>query len=293
MLTPIEIQGKTFKNGRGYKKEEIDEFLRTVGRDYEILYKENLEYKDKLSTLSEGLAYYKSIENTLQKALVLAEKTSNDTTNNAEKKAEAIETEARLKAENIEAEAKAEAERILADSRKELSKIEMKMVSMAQEYEKYRAQCRQMAKAQIELLDGTAYQIDFKAQDINTEPLPKEKEEGISLFFQDAERVKKEKEEAVVSDEKKADETKEENGQTLNEIFERLKGKNDEHEPQDTVRDGAPADTTDVWTPESQGSASFDNTFYQDGNMKFAHVKKENPAMEQTTDFEFIKEEDT
>lgn len=343
MLTPIEIQGKTFKNGRGYKKEEIDEFLRTVGRDYEVLYKENLEYKDKLSTLSEGLAYYKSIENTLQKALVLAEKTSNDTTNNAEKKAEAIETEARLKAENIEAEAKAEAEKILADSRKELSNLEMKMVSMAQEYEKYRAQCRQMAKAQIELLDGAAYQIDFKAQDINTEPLPKEKEEGISLFLKDAERVKKEKagesdkktkeplesaapeespvkeeaviqkekeetvvqkekeetviqkekEETAVSDEKKADETKEENGQTLNEIFERLKSKNDGHEPQATVRDGAPVDTTDVWTPEPQGSASFDNTFYQDGNMKFAHVKKENPAMEQTTDFEFIKEEDT
>lgn len=359
MLTPIEIQGKTFKNGRGYKKEDIDEFLSAVGRDYEILYKENLEYKDKLNTLTEGLSYYKSIENTLQKALVLAEKTSNDTTSNAEKKAEAIEEKARLKAENIEAEAKAEAEKILSDSRKELSKLEMKIVSMAQEYEKYRAQFRQMAKAQIEILDGAAYQIDFKAQDINTAPIQKEREGGISLFLQDAKRVKEHKAESVSSEStedikkdlteggfsaepvaapaseaanyagpaesvayERADlseninssgtsesdvsegidssgavsapkDTEDSEGQTLNDIFERLKNKTDVQENKISDKNNVPLDTTDVWTPDLQRSSSPDFTFYQTDNMKFTHIKKENHAMEETTDFEFIKEEDT
>ena len=43
MLTPIEIQGKTFKNsGMGYSKVDVDSFFSSLTSDYEALYKENL-----------------------------------------------------------------------------------------------------------------------------------------------------------------------------------------------------------------------------------------------------------
>ena len=80
MLTPIELQSKTFKSGGlGYDKKDVDSFMKEVLHGYETLYRENMELSDKISVLNEGIQYYKTIEKTLQKALVLAEKTAEDT----------------------------------------------------------------------------------------------------------------------------------------------------------------------------------------------------------------------
>lgn len=41
MLTPIEIENKEFKKGlRGYRDEEVDEFLDIIKEDYESLCRE-------------------------------------------------------------------------------------------------------------------------------------------------------------------------------------------------------------------------------------------------------------
>lgn len=76
MLTPIEIHNAQHKTDRGYSKKEMDEFLADVVASYESVYKENVELKNSISKLQGEMDYYKSMENTLQKALVLAEKTS-------------------------------------------------------------------------------------------------------------------------------------------------------------------------------------------------------------------------
>ena len=91
MLTPIEIQSRTFKSGLGYDKKEVDQFIKEILAGYESMYRENMELNDKLNTLNEGIQYYKSIEKTLQKALVLAQKTAEDTQAAAQKKAKLIE----------------------------------------------------------------------------------------------------------------------------------------------------------------------------------------------------------
>ena len=50
MITPIEIENKEFKKGiRGYNQDEVDEFLDMVKEDFEQLYRENLELKEKVS----------------------------------------------------------------------------------------------------------------------------------------------------------------------------------------------------------------------------------------------------
>ena len=80
MLTPIDIQNREIKSKMGgYDKKDVDEFLEEIRGSYEELYKENQSLKEKISSLSEGIQYYKKMESTLQKALVLAEKTSTET----------------------------------------------------------------------------------------------------------------------------------------------------------------------------------------------------------------------
>ena len=112
MLTPIDVQAKTFKSGMGYSKADVDSFLTNLYADYETLYRENMELKDKTSLLNESLNRYKDIEKSLQKALVLAETTSEETIASAKTNAAVIEQEARVKAEAIVADAKQELENI-------------------------------------------------------------------------------------------------------------------------------------------------------------------------------------
>ena len=172
MLTPDEMQGKTFKSGGlGYDKKDVEAFFRAVTKDYETLYRENMELKDKVAVLNEGIQYYKSIEKTIQKALVLAEKTAETTKEAANKEAKNIEKEAKVKA-NI----------MLADARNELESLHNKTIALTQQYEKYKLQFKNLAKAQIEMLETDAFSINvarldaFITEDEDKKEEPKEEE---------------------------------------------------------------------------------------------------------------------
>lgn len=148
MLTPIELKEKMFKSGMGYNKKDVDLFFENVTYDYENIYKKNIELKEKISVLSEGIQYYKNLETTLQKTLVLAEKTANEITLAATTKAEAIEQEARIKADGI-----------LENARKEMITAESKINALLQQFESYKAQFKQMLTTQSNLLDSETFTL--------------------------------------------------------------------------------------------------------------------------------------
>ncbi|WP_310603889.1 DivIVA domain-containing protein [Anaerosporobacter sp.] len=148
MLTPIEIQSKNFKTGFGYDRKDVDGFMRDVLTGYERLYKENVELKDKISVLNDGIQYYKTIEKTLQKALVLAEQTAEETKQAALKTAKAIEKEARGKADLI-----------IVDAKNELNHINQMITALTSQYESYKVQYKHLAATQIELLQSPTFEL--------------------------------------------------------------------------------------------------------------------------------------
>ena len=154
MLTPVDLQGKTFKSGMGYSKADVDSFFSTLTSDYESLYRENMERKDKVGTLNEGINHYRSIEKSLQKALVLAEQTAEETISSARTNATVIEQEAVLKAQSI-----------VADAKIELDHIHAKTVELLQQYQRYRSQFKALAQAQAELLDSESFNIEIASLD--------------------------------------------------------------------------------------------------------------------------------
>ena len=98
MLSLIELQNKKVEAKRKkYEKDEMDAYLELVFDNYKQLTEENAKLTEqlrnkerqmqaerddltsKIKTLSDGVQYYRSIETTLQKALILAEKTSKET----------------------------------------------------------------------------------------------------------------------------------------------------------------------------------------------------------------------
>ncbi len=148
MITPIELQSKTFKTGIGFDKKDVEYFISSLLGDYETLYKENIELKDKCNVLNEGINYYKTIEKTIQKALVLAEKTAEETKEAARQESHAIKEEARAKAKFI-----------LMDAQNELDKIHQQTIQLVRQYEAYKAQFKYLAKTQEELLESDAFNI--------------------------------------------------------------------------------------------------------------------------------------
>ena len=151
MITPIEIQNKVFKSGGlGYDKKDVDSFMEELLENYETLYRERMEMTDRMNTLKEGIQYYKTIEKTLQKALVLAERTADETKSNVMKNAALIEQEAVSKA-NI----------ILEDAKRELEMIRKQTIELVRQYDMYKAKFKSLVNSQTELLDSQSFSVNL------------------------------------------------------------------------------------------------------------------------------------
>lgn len=102
MITPLDIQNKNFnKSFRGFNQTEVNLFLQEMIVDYEAMYKENISYKEKIYLLSEQLNQFKTLEETLKKTLLVAQKSADELTLNARNKAELILSNAEEKGQEI------------------------------------------------------------------------------------------------------------------------------------------------------------------------------------------------
>lgn len=101
MITPLDIQNKQFKKTiMGYKARDVDGYLNFINTDYEKLYRENVELKDKIGVLTDQIRQYNNLEETLKNTLVVAQSTADEVTKSARKKSNLIIEEAELKSKN-------------------------------------------------------------------------------------------------------------------------------------------------------------------------------------------------
>ena len=137
MLTPIDIQNHTLKTSvSGYNKKDTEEFLASILDSYETLFKENRTLKEKITSLSEGIQYYKQMENTLQKALILAEKTSTETQEAANAQADSVIKDAKAQADAAIEDAKAQADAAIKDAKAQADNIKAGAEAAVKESEK-------------------------------------------------------------------------------------------------------------------------------------------------------------
>lgn len=102
MITPLDIQNKEFsKTVFGYSSKSVDVFLDELIDDYEKLYKENIELKDKINMMSGQLSQYKTVEETLKNTLVLAQTTADELNASARQRANLIIEEGKKEGKKI------------------------------------------------------------------------------------------------------------------------------------------------------------------------------------------------
>ena len=144
-LTPLDIHNREFGRAfRGYAEAEVDEFLDTIVKEFEALIRENGELKDRLDDLEASVERYRSIEDTLNKTLLLAQQVSEDARLQAERESEAIRDRARAEAQHIVDEARERAKQALAD-----------YSDMRKEAEVFRMRMKTLLAAQLEVLEDS------------------------------------------------------------------------------------------------------------------------------------------
>jgi cell division initiation protein len=113
MITPLDIQNKTFGKGvRGYKEDEVDGFLDLIIIDYEKALSENRELKTKLKDAMGEIEKYKNSESTVMETIETARALMRDISGSAEKRAEIVLKNAELDAERIVREASESGQRL-------------------------------------------------------------------------------------------------------------------------------------------------------------------------------------
>ncbi|AOT68433.1 DivIVA domain-containing protein [Geosporobacter ferrireducens] len=149
MITPLEIQNKEFKKVmRGYKESEVDEFLDRIIVDYEKLYKENIELKDKITLLNEQIERYANLEKTLNNTLIVAQSTAEEVATNAHRKAELIIKEAEDRASKI-----------IEQANQEIMKARREHEEVKKQMQIFRTRFKTLLEAQLEAVTTTCSEI--------------------------------------------------------------------------------------------------------------------------------------
>ncbi|MBO5454335.1 MAG: DivIVA domain-containing protein [Clostridia bacterium] len=143
MLTPIDIQNKEFsKSLSGYNKDMVDDFMSEVANEFEKLYKENIELKDRLSVLNDSLKKYRAMEDSLQNTLMFAQNTAEDVKKNAKEKADFIVGEASTRAETI-----------IRDAERKCEEIQKKYDSVLAEFVTFKTKFNSLLDSEKNLME--------------------------------------------------------------------------------------------------------------------------------------------
>ena len=143
MITPLDIENKKFSKQmmNGYSVEEVDEFLDDLTADYSKNYKEATELRSKIEELTKSLEHYKTIEETLQNTLVMAQTTADD-----------VKKVANQQAEQIINEAKATAQKQVGDLDNEIIAKKKELEDVKKQFDIYKAKMESLLISQLELL---------------------------------------------------------------------------------------------------------------------------------------------
>ncbi len=154
MLSLEQIKSVTFDRiVRGYRPEDVDDFIVQVAQQLEKLMEENKELENKVYILADSIEGYRNDEEALKAALI-----------NAQRLGESVIREANQKAEHILKEAKVKADRDFDIAMEKVHAEHIRLTRMQQEVSIFRSNVIDAYKKHIELLSNLP--VDEKEEHI-------------------------------------------------------------------------------------------------------------------------------
>lgn len=139
-FTPNDIRDKSFeKNFRGYDKDEVTEFLKTLAEEFDLLLHEKNELEKRLEAVEKEAKKLKDVEGSLFRTLKTAEDTGAAIIGEANKAAEDMLKTAQEQADSMVNTAKNQAEKMLEEaeskSEKTLEDLKINIKEAVKDYE--------------------------------------------------------------------------------------------------------------------------------------------------------------
>jgi cell division initiation protein len=148
-LSPLDIHNKEFANKfRGYDEDEVNEFLEQIMKDFENILEENKTLKSNLKQSEEQISHFNSIEQTLQKSILIAQEAAEDVRRNSMKESKLIVREAEKNADRIVNEALSRARR-----------ISVEIEDLKKQSKVFRTRFKMLIEAQLDLIQSDDWDV--------------------------------------------------------------------------------------------------------------------------------------
>lgn len=152
MLTPIDIHNKEFSTKfKGFDPEEVNDYLDEVIRTIEQLIRDNKDLEKRIRFSEEKVAYFNSIQETLNKSIIVAQEAADRLKENARKDAEIIIFEAEKAAEGL-----------LKEAAEKATQINRETDVLKKETRLFRQRLQIMVESQLELIKNEEWDALLK-----------------------------------------------------------------------------------------------------------------------------------
>lgn len=114
LVTVLDVESISFSRAiRGYNPDEVEEFLEKVADTLQYSAEHQVSLEQEINRLEEKLKEYENLKDSLQEALLMAQRGSEERLTSARREADALVAEAKNRAEALMADAKGRREDLL------------------------------------------------------------------------------------------------------------------------------------------------------------------------------------
>ena len=158
-ITSLEIKDKTFGvQFRGFNREEVDEFLDIVVRDYEDLVRSNHEKDQYIKNLEDRLSYFDEIKDSLSQSVLIAQDTAERVKQAANDRSHNIIQRAEQDAQRLLDEAKYKANEVLRQATDNAKKVAVETEELKNKSRVFHQRLKSTIESQLAIVDSSEWE---------------------------------------------------------------------------------------------------------------------------------------
>ena len=158
-ITSLEIKDKTFGvQFRGFNREEVDEFLDIVVRDYEDLVRSNHEKDQHIKNLEDRLSYFDEIKDSLSQSVLIAQDTAERVKQAANDRSHNIIQQAEQDVQRLLDEAKYKANEILRQATDNAKKVAVETEELKNKSRVFHQRLKSTIESQLAIVDSSEWE---------------------------------------------------------------------------------------------------------------------------------------
>lgn len=158
-ITALEIKDKAFSTKlRGYSAQEVDEFLDIVTADYENLVRKNHEQEATIKALTERLAYFDEMRETLSQSVLVAQDTAEKLKANSEKESKNIINQAEYQAQSVLDVAKDKANEILREATDNAKRVAVETEELKNKTRVFHQRLKSTIESQLSIVNSSEWE---------------------------------------------------------------------------------------------------------------------------------------